>query len=448
MLSSKIFESIENSGCSYTFNEEVYAGHKLLQLVDKIKAKIDGFPVNSIVTLKSENPVYLLSGILACLNQKIHCCSIYYKSSRQFAVEQSKDLSAIAFLDLDSDEVVKFSENKLHELSEPCVVFRTSGSTGDPKYIFKTESSIYLNCEHSGKIQEIGEQSHILNMLPLSHVGGLCLQVLPGLLKRSNISFANRWSNNFFFSISNYFSHTTLVPSQLTQIIRMEKIRKSDCWLNSLDRVITGSTRVENYIIDWAKTKSVPLVGVYGSTEIGPLALLNSNYLLGSPKETCIGRPVEGVEAKIVNDILFLRGHGAGLKVLERKELKHLAIEDNWISTGDIVRFNQEDQNYYYSGREGRAFFSSGFLIIPEEIEATLEKHKLIEEAWVEGQNHDIKGKTCVAYIKILGDVGVSEMRGFLSRFLETYKIPQKFIAVSDLPRSAINKKIKLKNIL
>src|SRR5205085_10334015 len=63
----------------------------------------------------------------------------------------------------------------------PALLVFTSGTTGGPKAAVHTQANLLANMRIAAAVQGMRPQDSILTVLPLFHVGGLCLQTLPAL---------------------------------------------------------------------------------------------------------------------------------------------------------------------------------------------------------------------------------------------------------------------------
>jgi fatty-acyl-CoA synthase len=63
----------------------------------------------------------------------------------------------------------------------PCLLVYSSGTTGRPKGALHTQANLLWNLQSAISAQDITSNDHVLNPLPLFHVGGLCIQTLPVL---------------------------------------------------------------------------------------------------------------------------------------------------------------------------------------------------------------------------------------------------------------------------
>ena len=57
----------------------------------------------------------------------------------------------------------------------------TSGTTGLPKAAMHTQAHLLANMAIAAQVQGLAADDVVLTVLPLFHVGGLCIQTLPAL---------------------------------------------------------------------------------------------------------------------------------------------------------------------------------------------------------------------------------------------------------------------------
>ena len=63
----------------------------------------------------------------------------------------------------------------------PLLLVYTSGTTGGPKAAVHTQANLLANMRIAAQVQGMGASDKVLTVLPLFHVGGLCIQTLPAL---------------------------------------------------------------------------------------------------------------------------------------------------------------------------------------------------------------------------------------------------------------------------
>ena len=132
----------------------------------------------------------------------------------------------------------------------------------------------------------------------------------------------------------------------------------------------------------------------YGMTESSPL-------LAGSPpRETRLystGAVVKNIELKIINPDpktgigeIWARGRSIMAGYFKQPELtRDIITKDGWLKTGDLGKQNQKGYLYICGRLRNIILGANGENIYPEDIEAVLNRHALVEESLV----YEFKGK-------------------------------------------------------
>lgn len=207
----------------------------------------------------------------------------------------------------------------------------------------------------------------------------------------------------------------------------------------------------------------------YGLTETAPV--LTSTLVDGEPRPGSIGRPLSGVELRLVGaDGADLWRDGVPVPEEDADEL-HLADDpsgtdpgqivvrganlfagywpdgrdgpdaDGWWATGDVA-YADADGNLHLVDRLGELILVNGFNVYPHEVELVLEAHPGVAESAVLGVPHPRTGETVRAYVvRAAGStVTEAELLGHCARNLARFKCPTTVEFVDQLPHSAIGK--------
>ena len=128
-----------------------------------------------------------------------------------------------------------------------------------------------------------------------------------------------------------------------------------------MDLVVTGAERLQADVTDaFEKKFGVRPVQGYGTTELSPVATLNvppqreTAAVQQGCKQGTIGRPIPGIEAKIVDidsgqdlgpeksGMLLIKGPSVMKGYLGQPELTAEVIRDGWYTTGDVAKIDTE----------------------------------------------------------------------------------------------------------
>jgi acyl-CoA synthetase (AMP-forming)/AMP-acid ligase II len=176
-------------------------------------------------------------------------------------------------------------------------------------------------------------------------------------------------------------------------------------------------------------------------------ALAGEEHLLGS-----IGRPVYGVELRLCDDQLndvprgeigeiVTRSDTTMSGYLDDPERTAQAIVDGWIRCGDMA-WMDKDGYLFLTGRKTDMIIRGGENIYPVEIETVLLEHPSVSMVAVVAQPDDYWGEVVVAAVEVADGQVLDEAD--LARWcrdrLAAYKVPVRFLAMTDLPRNANGK--------
>ncbi len=152
-------------------------------------------------------------------------------------------------------------------------------------------------------------------------------------------------------------THLDLPPCLLGQFVRLPA---------GLETLVIGGEVCPAWAIRrWAD--QVRLVNVYGPTEATictSLSVCGEDWVEGS-----IGRPLEGVEYRLVDGELWIGGEQVALGYLREPDLTRAKFVDGFYRTGDRVE-RLPDGSYRFLGRLDRQFKRQGRLVAPEEVES------------------------------------------------------------------------------
>jgi len=179
------------------------------------------------------------------------------------------------------------------------------------------------------------------------------------------------------------------------------------------------------------------VVQKYGTTETG------APRTVSRPDD---GRWVQigghGVEARVLDGLLWLRGAGTFLGYLNAEGG---VTEDGWYCTGD--RVEQDGAWIRIIGRDSEMINVGGEKVFPAEVEAVILELDEVEAVAVVGRAHPLMGQIVTARVKPRGGAAAEALersvRLHCRRRLPSYKVPVTVDAVAALPASARHKIIR-----
>jgi len=196
----------------------------------------------------------------------------------------------------------------------------------------------------------------------------------------------------------------------------------------------------------------------FGATETGGGIAATSLDDSDRAQAETVGRPMPGMEVKIVDDQrrpvppgqigeLACRSDSIMLGYYRAPEATAEVLdEEGWYYTGDLA-WQDEEGYLHIVGRKRDVIIRAGQNIYPAEIEAFLAGHPKIREAAVVGVPSGVAGESVWAFVIPQQDASLTpqEVLDYCRAHLEAYKIPACVRVVADFPRSEGGKPQKYK---
>ena len=332
---------------------------------------------------------------------------------------------------------------------QPALLVYTSGTTGAPKGAVHTQGNLLANMAMAAQVQRLSEQDTVLTVLPLFHVGGLCIQTLPALSVGAQVLLHSRFDAGATLRslYEDRPSLTLQVPATLQALTTHADWTGTD--LSGLRAIWAGSSVLPAPLIQACHARGVPVCNVYGSTETGPFSIALPPEHAATHLGTC-GWPAPGVQATLRDPA------GAPVRpgevgevwlnapnVVQRYWPAQPACDaEGFFHSGDLAQ-QAADGSFTVVGRAKDMLISGGENIYPAEIENLLVQHPLVAECAVVGQEDARWGEVVVAVVVLRdgadGDWAAT-LQAFLGGKLARYKWPRRWHCVDALPKTALGK--------
>ena len=341
----------------------------------------------------------------------------------------------------------------------PALIIYTSGTTGRPKGALITHRNLAAQIIALTAAWGWTADDRILHTLPLHHIHGVVNALACALWSGAACEFgsgapAATWDRLASGDITLFMS----VPTVYARLIRAWQeapapVRRR--WARGaagLRLMVSGSAALPVATLRrWREITGHTLLERYGMTEIG-MAL--SNPLSGERRAGHVGRPLPGVEVRIVDDRghpvaagdqgeIEVRGPQVFREYWERPEETAKAFRDGWFRTGDDACVG-DDGYYRILGRRSVDIVKTGgYKVSALEVEELYRTRSMIRDMAVVGVPHAEWGEQlCAAWVPATegDDLAPDELRAWGKERLAPYKVPHKFAAVPGLPRNAMGK--------
>ena len=339
--------------------------------------------------------------------------------------------------------------------SAPAVIVYTSGSTGRPKgALFSHAALTFANRVWGGMVMSIRNDDVVLGVLPFSHNYGMYAGLLAPLLAGATVALVERFTPEAILEAIERH-HVTVFPGVATMFRRvLNSPSFSTAHLSSLRLAVSGAAPCAPALCsEWHDHTGVRILCGYGSTEVPrPISFFAED---AEEFPGAIGRPVPGVEIKIVDESgrslsegevgeLWIKSPGAMDGYLGDAEETTAVLTDGWFKTGDLGTILPEGF-VRLVGRKRERILRGGFSVFPQEVETALCSHPAVAEAAVAGIVDPDLGEEIAAFVtlKPFAQATPEELIAHCKARLAHYKYPRRVTVVKELPRGTTGKVVK-----
>ncbi|MEP1206526.1 MAG: AMP-binding protein [Rhizobiaceae bacterium] len=327
----------------------------------------------------------------------------------------------------------------------------TSGTTGRPKGVVLSQRAVMANIDNCQHLYGFEPGQNVQITLPLFHVGGLCILLLPALTHGATIHLHQRFDPLATLQDieQNNITTSIYVPAQMAAMMDLPQWRTCD--FSSMKYAVVGSSVIPLHQIQNFHVRGVPVSQLYGATETGPAAI-GLPIEAAQAKEGSAGKVVKNCQIEIRDadrNPLAIGDHGdvwvKGDNILSRywrnEEETAKVLVDGWYNTEDIGYVDTEGF-YWIVDRSKDVIISGGENIYPAEIELASLEHPAITAVAVVGQKHQRWGETPVAVVELADGthIDLQDYQAFLSSRLAKFKHPKALLIVDQLPRNGMGK--------
>lgn len=334
---------------------------------------------------------------------------------------------------------------------QPLLLVYTSGTTGRPKGVLLSRRAVMANIENCQELYNFHPTQRVQITLPLFHVGGLCILLLPALVHGAAIYLHRRFEPDAAIrEIENSRITTSIfVPAQMDSMMRHPDW--PTCDLSSLQYIVVGSSIIPLHQIRIFHDRDIPVSQIYGATETGPAAIglalddaRTHEGSAGTALKNCtieIRAPDGSQCATGQRGEVWVRGKNILSGYWRDEDQTSKVLINGWYNTGD-VGYADKSGFYWIVDRSKDVIISGGENIYPAEIEMASLQHPSITAICVVGGKHEHWGETPVAVVELAdgSSLTLREYHRFLSQRLARFKHPSQLTIVESLPRNSLGK--------
>lgn len=334
----------------------------------------------------------------------------------------------------------------------------TGGTTGVPRGAVLTHVNLLSNATQGQAWMpgmRPGEET-ILAVLPFFHAYGLTLCLTFSVLIGATLAMLPRFEAEQTLRTIARVRPTFLpgVPPIYDKLATLAPERGVD--LTSLRYAISGAMALPPELVErWEALSGGLLIEGYGMTETSPITV--GNPVSTARRPGTVGIPFPSTYVRIADrddptrdavdgdpGELLVKGPQVFSGYWNRpEETAAVLLPGGWMRTGDVVVM--DDAGFIrVVDRIKELVITGGFNVYPSEVETVLRQHPLVAESAVVGVPGPDAGEQVVAAV-VRADgttdpLDDAELKAFCRRHLAGYKVPRRFVVVTDLPRSMIGK--------
>jgi malonyl-CoA/methylmalonyl-CoA synthetase len=315
-------------------------------------------------------------------------------------------------------------------------ILYTSGTTGRSKGAMLSHANLSSNALVLNDYWRWQPGDVLIHALPIYHVHGLFVALHGALLNGSTML----WHKGFDAdAIIDDLARATIlmgVPTFYTRLLASPRLTRDA--VAKMRLFVSGSAPLlEATFGEFEARTGHRILERYGMTEAG---MICSNPYDGERIAGTVGFPLPGVEARIRDEVLEIRGPNLfkGYWRSPEKTAEDMR-PDGFFITGDIATMT-EDGRVAIVGRAKDLIIAGGLNIYPREIELAIDALPGVGESAVIGVPHPDLGEAVVAVVTrtdpALDEAALLAGLADLARF----KQPRRILFADSLPRNAMGK--------
>jgi cyclohexanecarboxylate-CoA ligase len=324
-------------------------------------------------------------------------------------------------------------------------IYYSSGTTAEPKGVLHSDDT--LMASSNSVVDQMGMTAEDIYPIawPFAHIGGMSM-LASALRTGAQLVLFDAWDPQS--SPERMAAHCPTILGSATPFflayVEAQRRRGSDPLFPKLRFCVGGGAPtpepVNDTVADVLGVRGV--IGAWGLTEF-PTATSQT------PDDHDIGRsvgsPALGVEVRVVEGELRLKGPQCCLGYVDSALDDALFDEDGWLRTGDLGSVDTVGR-VHVSGRSKDVIIRNAENIAASEVEQVLLQHPLVEEAAVVGIVDAAVGeRVCAVLVLSPGahlDTGAIAAH-CLERGLARFKVPELIDCRAVLPRNPMGKVLK-----
>ncbi|HZP90069.1 MAG TPA: AMP-binding protein [Actinomycetota bacterium] len=344
---------------------------------------------------------------------------------------------------------------------DPMLIYFTSGTTGYPKMVLHTQASYGIGHELTARFWQDLHETDLHWTFSDTGWAKAAWGKMFGQWRMGAAVFLwdLRGKPDFERMLRLLGEHgvtTFCAPPTVFRAMVVLDLQAFD-W-SSLRHVVSAGEPLNPEVIRiWREATGLPIYDGYGQTETVNIV---ANYRCLPVREGSMGKPVPGVDVRVVDDDGNVLGAGETGHIAVRRyperpvglfreywrdpEATAASFRGDWYDTGDLASVD-EDGYLWFVGRADDVITSSAYRIGPFEVESAIVEHRAVAEAAVVGKPDPLRGEIVKAFVALKpgfepSDDLARDIQEHVKRVTAPYKYPREIEFVPELPKTVSGK--------
>lgn len=418
-------------------------------------------PVNSALLSKDREFILARTGLSAYVVQAASHQAMQVVSVRTLTLDLSGGKADLSSGEADDVELARRAADV--EGSDLFSIHFTSGTTSFPKGVPHRVDVLLGNVASFNRMFGLGRERRFVHVMPMDYMAGFLNTLLGAWMAEAPIilgpQFSAASSLRFWEPVIAYGGDTIwMSPTMLATLLRTDRGEEGARYCSRRDVRIFSATAPlpQGLRKEFATRYGTDPIESYGLSE---LLLITANDGPAGRKDGSVGRALPEAEIEIRDDVgrpigrnadggIHVRTPFCSVGYLDMDTGQPQPSESSWFDTGDLGHID-DDGYLFVTGRRKDLIIRGGFNVSPRQIEETLLRHPMVENAAVIGAPHDYYGEEIVAAVipKPGSELSTFEadLRQLCRRELAARAVPDRFVSFSDFPVTQTGKVQKAK---